>query len=80
MCRFEVDAADIETRFGIGFDTVFADELAALQPFIDDGLVEVSNQGIHVLEDGRLFVRNVCMIFDAYLRQPAAERRFSRTV
>ena len=43
--------------------------------------VEVDADGMHVTPVGRLLVRNVCMLFDAYLSPRAAEApRFSRTV
>lgn len=80
MCRFSVAAEDIETRFGVGFATTFASELEALRPFADDGLVEIDNGGIRVVGDGQLFVRNVCMVFDAYRQQQTTSEQFSRTV
>lgn len=80
MCRFAVDAADVEARFDIDFAFTFAREREALRSFVDDGLVEVADEGIRVVGDGRFFVRSVCMIFDTYRQQPAAEKQFSRTV
>ncbi len=80
MCRFAVDAGEVEARFGVDFATTFAPEIEALGSFADDGFVEVTDDGIRVVGDGHLFVRNVCMVFDSYLRQPDVERRFSRTV
>lgn len=80
MCRFAVTAEDIETRFGVELTKTFASELEALRSFADDGLVEITEDGIRVVGDGQLFVRNVCMIFDAYRQQPALEQQFSRTV
>ena len=80
MCRFAVTAEDIETRFGVEFTKTFAAELEALRPFVGDGLVEITDDGIRVVGDGPLFVRNVCMVFDAYRQQPVHEQRFSRTV
>ncbi len=80
MCRFAVDAADVETRFGVDFDATFLREREALAPLVDDGFVELADEGIRVVGDGRLFVRNVCMVFDTYLRGAETERRFSRTV
>ena len=44
-------------------------------------MIVVSGQGLRVKEKGRLFVRNVCMAFDRYLKAKAAEKPvFSRTV
>jgi oxygen-independent coproporphyrinogen-3 oxidase len=78
MCNFRLDRADVERRFGIRFDEAFARELEELRPLAEDGLVQVDAQGVTVRE--RLFVRNVCMIFDAYLGRHRGRPRWSRTV
>ena len=80
MCRFAVDVAEVEARFAVDFAATFGRELRALGPFVDDGFVEVSGDEIRVVGDGPLFVRNVCMVFDTYLKAAGEERRFSRTV
>ncbi len=73
MCSFRVDLADHETDF--------TNELAALQPMVEDGLVTIDGKRISITETGRLFVRNVCMEFDAHLRRHRDDKqRFSRTV
>ncbi len=47
-----------------------------------DGLVELERTKLRVTEQGRPFVRNVCMALDAHLASSSGERRptFSRTV
>ncbi len=84
MCNFYVDARDVERRFGIVFADYFAIELAELtapEGPRADGFVAVSDEGVEVLPPGRLFVRNICMIFDRYLRTHRSERPvFSRTI
>jgi oxygen-independent coproporphyrinogen-3 oxidase len=81
MCDFRVRREDVERRFGIRFDEAFARELEELRPLEADGLVRVDGGGITVPESGRLFVRNVCMVFDALLKRHGKERpRWSRTV
>ena len=81
MCTFHLDVGDVEHRFGIDFATTFATELEALRRLEDDGLVAVNDHRIVVPEKGRLFVRNVCMTFDAYLaRHSSDQASFSRTV
>ena len=78
MCHMRLDMAPVESVFGIDFRQHFAGELAALRPLADDGLVEVGRDGIEVMPRGQLLVRNVAMVFDAYLG--AGSRTFSRTV
>jgi len=84
MCLGEVCAAKHETPGGARFRERFAPELARLGTLQDDGLVSIAGDGsVAVTERGRLVLRNVAMVFDAYLAEaPAmAERpRFSQTV
>lgn len=72
MCNFWVDLGEEGSRY-------FAPELERLHRFEDDGLVVRSGTQLELTCLGRLFVRNVAMVFDAYLSR-AARPRFSRTV
>jgi len=85
MCNFRVDIPGIESRFGIAFEDYFAPEISELTAEgspTTDGLATLSDAELSVTPLGRLFVRNVCMVFDRYLRArlsgPAPV--FSRTV
>ena len=53
--------------------------MAAQQAMASDGLIELGPQQIQVLPAGRLLVRSVCMVFDAYLGQQNRQR-FSRVI
>ena len=79
-CTMEVDLRALGQRFGVDAERWFTDEIALLGPLETDGLVELSPGTIRVTELGRLFVRNVCMVFDRYLEGDPALRRYSRTV
>lgn len=81
MCRGELDFETLAERFDISGPEYFAPELYRLRQLEDDGLVSRSAAGIHVTPVGRLLVRAVAMVFDAYLsagRRPAAS--FSKVV
>jgi len=81
MCNFRVSKADVSERFGIDFDQYFAPSLQRLRELADAGFVEVGEDGLQVREEGRLFVRNVCMAFDRYLEAKEGDGPvFSRTV
>src|SRR5439155_3880609 len=85
MCNFHLDVGEVERLFGISFAEAFAAELAELTGAdspAGHGLVTVTPAAIEVTPTGRLFVRNVCMVFDRYLRARASSDRpvFSRTV
>ncbi len=79
ICHFELDFATIEQQFSIRFGQYFAAELMALQPMQDDGLLAVANAGITVTPTGRLLIRNICMVFDRYLRQKQPQH-FSKVI
>ena len=82
MCTFHLDLDDLDRRFDIDSRRYFANEWDALAPLEEDGFVRRGDRRIDVEGTGRLFVRNVCMIFDAYLDkgEPGARPRFSRTI
>jgi oxygen-independent coproporphyrinogen-3 oxidase len=72
MCNFWVDLGEEGTRY-------FAPELERLRGHEEDGLVVRTGSQLELTPMGRLFVRNVAMVFDAHLAR-AANPRFSRTV
>jgi len=85
MCNGHLDLAEVERRFGISFGEYFSSELAELTGPASpaaDGLVQVDGRAIDVTPLGRMFVRNVCMPFDRYLRARTSGPKpvFSRTV
>lgn len=72
MCSTPVDCAEIGHRHGIDFARYFAPELAQLEPYRDAGLLTIDAQRIAVTPKGRMFVRAIGMVFDAYLGRSAA--------
>lgn len=81
MCNFRVDLAAFGQAHGLDFQEHFALELSELGPLIEDGLLEHKDGLLEVPLRGRLLVRNVAMVFDPWLRAPAAAGpRFSQTV
>jgi oxygen-independent coproporphyrinogen-3 oxidase len=81
MCNFFFDIAAFEARHGLDFALTYADALAELREGPEQhGFVVLSDAEIRVTEEGRLFVRNVCMAFDAYLKKHEGAKRFSQTV
>jgi len=81
MCDNEVMKAGVEEKFGISFDAHFADELAKLEQFTADGLLELKQDRIVISPTGRLIVRNIAMCFDPYLESMRKDKPvFSKTV
>ncbi len=79
ICHFRLDIADVEARFGVAFADYFAPELAQLRRMAQDGLLRLEQGVIEVEPAGKLLIRNICMVFDKYLRQrqPA---RYSKVI
>ena len=80
ICNFSLSFVTIEQAFGIQFEQYFADDIALLTPFIEDGLVSINSETIQVEAKGMLLIRNICMCFDLYLRQRARQQQFSRVI
>jgi oxygen-independent coproporphyrinogen III oxidase len=79
ICHFALDFADIERRFGIVFQDYFADCWPVLRQMSRDGLIQLTDRGIRILPAGRLLVRSVCMVFDAY-QVHDNNQRYSRII
>ena len=81
ICDLHLNKADTAARFGIDFDSHFADALMALRPLAADELITLGEREIRVHGSGRPFLRNICMPFDAHLTgAESAGGRFSATV
>ncbi|MEZ9488045.1 oxygen-independent coproporphyrinogen III oxidase [Vibrio breoganii] len=80
ICNFTLNKRDIEQQFGLSFEHYFAEDLQLLQTFVDDELVEISDNEITVSLRGRLLIRNICMCFDKYFRAKARQQQFSRVI
>jgi oxygen-independent coproporphyrinogen III oxidase len=82
LCHTIVLKDEISRQFSINFDDYFADELRRLQPFRDDGLVVLDPDKIYSTWLGRIFIRNLAMVFDPYLekQQLATKPLFSKTL
>ncbi len=79
ICNFRLKFTDIEERNQIVFREYFATELKELKVMVEDGLVTMDEESITVATAGRLLIRNVCMVFDRYLREKS-EQRFSKVI
>jgi oxygen-independent coproporphyrinogen III oxidase len=82
LCHAALHKSEIEQEFGIRFDQTFAPELARLEPFVLDGLVRLEGDVLRTTLLGRIFIRNIAMIFDPYLEKQKLESRplFSKTL
>ncbi len=82
LCHTVIPKNEVNAEFGIMFDEYFGAELKRLVPFQEDGLVHVTADEIRTTWLGRIFIRNVAMVFDTYLekQQLSAKPLFSKTL
>ncbi len=78
-CQFKINKQALEKQFSINFDTYFKSELNQLKSLAEDGLLQLNPMDISVTAKGRLLIRNICMVFDAYFK-PTSGQQFSRVI
>ena len=79
ICNFTLDFGVIEKRWEISFAEYFKNELLLLQDMAEDGLIELNDTRINVMPKGRFLIRNICMLFDIYMKQQQ-QARFSKVI
>jgi oxygen-independent coproporphyrinogen-3 oxidase len=76
MCHMETSWETDDSRF-----PELVEVLAQLTEMVEDGLLTISEDGLQVHEEGKAFVRNICMAFDLKLkREKPTTRLFSQTI
>lgn len=80
MCHFELSRESFSSIFQIDFDSYFATELEELREYEREGLLEISSQSIRVTPKGRMLIRNICMVFDRYLRTRQQHALYSKVI
>jgi len=79
-CHFKLDFTTIEKQYEIDFNDYFKVELQDLLPMQADDLLVLSEGSIQVSPSGRMLIRNICMVFDDYLRQQKTQASFSKVI
>jgi oxygen-independent coproporphyrinogen-3 oxidase len=81
MCLLRLDLREVAEKFGAPARSAIEANLeAGVKELEDDGLVTFDGDVLKVTPLGQLLVRNVAMLFDAYLKREGAKKQFSRTV
>jgi oxygen-independent coproporphyrinogen III oxidase len=80
MCHFEFTKESFNKAYQIEFDKYFATELKELREYEREGLLEISPQSIKVTPKGRMLIRNICMVFDKYLRTRQEHALYSKVI
>lgn len=75
LCNGVVAKDEIESPFGLEFDAYFQSELDRLSEFERDGLVTgVRSRELRVTDTGRVFVRTIAQVFDAFQAAAVASK------
>ena len=74
MCSLKVRYGN----YGVDFKKMFESAFPKLSEMEKDALVKFNDDGFEVLPLGRLFLRNIAMLFDGRLSQGA--QRYSKTI
>ena len=80
MCHFELAKDSFSNDFQIDFNDYFAIELEELRDYEREGLLEIFPQSIRVTPKGRMLIRNICMVFDKYLRTRQKHAIYSKVI
>jgi oxygen-independent coproporphyrinogen-3 oxidase len=80
MCRGEINYDEFHAKTGLDFKSKFSRELDHLDDLETDGLLVKKTDGFHLTETGRLFLRNVAMVFDGYREKKEGRAVYSKTV
>jgi oxygen-independent coproporphyrinogen III oxidase len=80
MCHFVISRETLNTEFQIDFDSYFAAELDELKEYEREGMVRIAPEWITVTPKGRMLIRNICMVFDKYLRTKQEHARYSKVI
>jgi oxygen-independent coproporphyrinogen-3 oxidase len=81
MCLLRLDLREVAEQFGGPAREAIEENLkAGVAELEADGLVHFDGQVLKVNPLGQLLVRNVAMLFDAYLKREGGKKQFSRTV
>jgi len=75
LCNSRISKSEIERRFQINFDDYFLSELMRLHEYERDGLIEGRmSRMIRVCPAGRVFVRVIAKVFDAFQSAAVASK------
>jgi oxygen-independent coproporphyrinogen-3 oxidase len=80
MCHFHLDIKALEHSWKFEFASHFKSEIGDLGQMQQDGLLELDGKTLQILPAGRLLVRNICMVFDRYLRERGNSGGFSKVI
>lgn len=80
MCKGEIDYERFFDEMHLSFTDIFTSEIEHLKKLEADGLLILMKNGFKITSAGRLFLRNIAMVFDEYLKQKNQRTAYSKTI
>ena len=80
MCHFELDMNVFQEKYKVSFRDYFHDEATGIHDCEMAGFLKCEENMITVTTKGKMFVRNIAMVFDIYLKKDREKQVFSKTV
>ena len=78
MCTLELKTSEFERIFKKPFMGFYKSEIDRLRELAKEGFLEINEEGIFITLKGRLFMRNICSVFDTYYQQK--KQKFSKAI
>lgn len=81
ICHFYLSFSEFRAEFNTDFKTCFQSEIQQLEKLQQDGLLEIHKNHLTISDTGKIFIRTICMLFDAYINKDDTPKvRYSNTV
>lgn len=80
FCNYYLDRKAFGEKWSLDVGEYFKDDLPKLRDAIELEMVTVDDNRIEVTGMGKVFVRNICMAFDAYYKADGSGARYSKTI
>ncbi len=79
-CRLEFSPHSVCEQYQEDAHEYLKKEMETLHQFVHDGLLQTHQQTFKLTHIGRYFLRNICMVFDAWLEHTPSGVNYSKTI
>ena len=81
ICHFYLSFDEFQSEFKVDFIEYYKEEMEQLKDLENDGILKITDESVTVVDFGKILVRNICMVFDAYLKkQEVPTVKYSKTI
>jgi oxygen-independent coproporphyrinogen-3 oxidase len=80
MCHNSLSFDAIRDQYNIDFFDYFYPEMRQMSAMSLDGLVKLETSKMQVTDVGQLLLRNIAMVFDAYIDPSESVHQYSKVI